>query len=69
MGYIKIFGETLDSMLSRFGLTDDERATVVSYVKDIVVESYKNGIEQGKREGRGQQTSAPRRKPTRTTER
>jgi len=50
MGYIKIFGEKLDALLTGHGVGEDGRAEIVAFVKDTVLESYRNGLEQGKKE-------------------
>jgi hypothetical protein len=51
MGYITLFGEKLDALLAGHGVGEDGRAEIVAYVKDTVLESYRNGLEQGKKEG------------------
>lgn len=51
MGYIKTFGEKLDALLAGHGVGEDGRAGIVALVRDTVLESYRNGVEQGKKEG------------------
>jgi hypothetical protein len=50
MGYLQIFGGKLDELLRTHGMGDAARANVVAYVKDIVLESYRNGVEKGRQE-------------------
>ena len=47
MSYLTIFGEKLDTMLS--DLTEEKRKAVVSFVKGVVLESYRNGQKAGPR--------------------
>lgn len=71
MGYIQVFGEKLDALLTRHGLSEEGRAEVVAYVKETVLESYRNGVEQGRKEGgtRPTRKGKPRRtKPRRERE-
>ena len=53
MGYIQIFGEKLDALLAGHGVGEDGRRAIVDHVKATVLESYRNGVEQGKKEGGG----------------
>ena len=51
MGYIQIFGEKLDALLAGHGVGEDGRRAIVDHVKATVLESYRNGVEQGRKEG------------------
>jgi hypothetical protein len=55
MGYIHTFGEKLDALLQRVGVADADRHEIIAYVKEAVLASYRNGLEQG-----GAQRRAPR---------
>ena len=56
MGYIQIFGEQLEAKLA--ALSREEREAVVQYVKEQVLQSYRNGL----RDGRAKREGAPARK-------
>lgn len=51
MGYIQDTGAELERMLETMQ-TEEDRQKVVEHVKAIVLESYRNGLEQG-RKGEG----------------
>ena len=53
MGYIKIFGEQLEAKLTK--LPPEEREAVIQYAKELVLQSYKNGL----RDARTERKSAP----------
>lgn len=53
MGYLKDFGAQLEAKLMK--LSPDEREAVVTFVKDQVLTSYKNGL----RDARQERKSAP----------
>ncbi len=55
MGYLKVFGEKLEELMRTRGLTDAQCEEIAAYVKETVLQSYRNGLEQGRAE-----KSAPR---------
>jgi len=44
MGYIKDLGEEVRAKLESFGLDEESMAEILKFVKDKIIESYKNGI-------------------------
>ena len=42
MGYITEFGDRLAEML--YGLPDEQRRAILDFVKDELMQSYKNGL-------------------------
>ena len=54
MGYLQVFGTKLEELLRAHGLTEAQCEDIVTYVKETVLQSYRNGVEKGSAE------SAPR---------
>ena len=54
MGYLQVFGAKLEELLRAHGLSEAQCEDIVSYVKETVLQSYRNGVEKGSAE------SAPR---------
>ena len=70
MGYLQVFGAKLEELLRTHGLSEAQCEEIIAYVKDIVLQSYRNGTEKGRSESAPQSTKpAPRKawKPTRRT--
>ena len=59
MGYIQDFGAELERMLETMTI-EDERRKVVEHVKKVVLESYRNGREEGRKSGRARQSKRDR---------
>lgn len=70
MGYLQEFAAKLEELLRTRGLTEAQREEIIAYVKEHVLQSYRNGVEKGRVENAPQSNKpAPRRawKPTRRT--
>lgn len=63
MGYLQVFGEKLEEILRTRGLTEAQCEDVIAYVKEHVLQSYRNGVDRGRAEDAPQSTKpAPRQK-------
>ena len=62
MGYITELGERLEAMLSE--LPEAERRAAINFIKDEVLNSYRNGLRDGKAEkGRDDKRPVPNHRP------
>ena len=62
MGYITELGERLEAMLSE--LPETERRAAINFIKDEVLNSYRNGLRDGKAEkGRDDKRPAHHHRP------
>jgi len=59
MGYIQDLGAELERMLETM-TTEDERRKVVEHVKKVVLESYRNGVEEGRKSGKARKSKRAR---------
>jgi hypothetical protein len=63
MGYLQEFGAKLEELLRTRGLTEAQCEEITAYVKEHVLQSYRNGVEKGRAENAPQSTKpAPRQK-------
>jgi hypothetical protein len=67
MGYLQVFGAKLEELLRAHGLTEAQCEDIVSYVKETVLQSYRNGVEKGSAEKSTPQKATPTRRPARRT--
>lgn len=69
MGYLQVFGDKLDELMRTRGFTEAHREEIAAYVKETVLQSFRNGVEKGRAERAPQSTKpAPRqRRPARRT--
>ena len=62
MGYLQVFGAKLEELLRTHGLTEAQCEDIVSYVKETVLQSYRNGVEKGSAESAPQNEKPARRR-------
>lgn len=67
MGYLQVFGEKLDELMRARGLTEAHREEIAAYVKETVLQSYRNGLEQGRAERSAPRNAKPPRRTARRT--
>jgi hypothetical protein len=69
MGYLQVFGAKLEELLRTHGLTEAQCEDIVTYVKETVLQSYRNGVEKGSAaKGAPQKTTpASQRRPVKRT--
>lgn len=67
MGYLQIFGDKLDELMRTRGFSETQREDIAAYVKGTVLQSYRNGLEQGRAEKAAQRNTKPARRPARRT--
>lgn len=74
MGYLQEFAAKLEELLRTRGLSEAQREEIIAYVKEHVLQSYRNGVEKGRSQeahtGAPQTTKPASRKewkPTRRT--
>ena len=48
MGYLQEFAAKLEELLRTRGLTEAQREEIIAYVKEHVLQSYRNGVEKGR---------------------
>lgn len=48
MGYLQEFAAKLEELLRTRGLTEAQREEITAYVKEHVLQSYRNGVEKGR---------------------
>jgi hypothetical protein len=65
MGYLQIFGEKLDELMQSRGIGEAEREEIAAYVKETVLQSYRNGLEKGRAEISTGRSASRNAKPTR----
>ena len=67
MSYLETLAGTFDEILRTRGLTEAQREEITAFVKEKVLESFRNGLEKGRAKAQPhQKTTAPgNRKPTR----
>lgn len=66
MGYLQVFGDKLDELMRTRGFTEAQREEIAAYVKETVLQSFRNGVEKGRAE-RAPQKTTPTRRPARRT--
>ena len=70
MGYLQEFAAKLEELLRTRGLSEAQREEITAYVKEHVLQSYRNGVEKGRAENAPQSTKPASHnawKPTRRT--
>jgi hypothetical protein len=69
MGYLQEFAAKLEELLHTRGLTEAQRDKIIAYVKEHVLQSYRNGVEKGRAESASSNTKPAPRKAWRPAKR
>jgi hypothetical protein len=67
MGYLQIFGEKLEELMRTRGLGEAQREEIAAYVKETVLQSFRNGVEKGRAEKGAPRNAKPTRRPAKRT--